>query len=394
MATPAYKLPGYRYNVPWHDEPISCMTLGHAGKGERIEVMTRGYILDSSPYFVPFMNDITRYFLAPFMQRHQVNPYLASTVINNFVIRLERKRAVVKVNMLSDVRVNFFARNEELKAGMLLQDDDVRTASEIELLNETFEPETGVILLFPSGWRRFLYMDFKPLHEPGATLDAMPKNLAIALNSIMFPEPSEEELDLLFTYNWFPFSAIPHGNWAHFIGRLSNGVPWPVLADEIIAFMTKEKMGKMLADWKQNPSFQAVVDFATSALRDYMAGNYAACVMTLWPQIERLMGSLAGSRKQDEILTHVEKEVLTPLRHLGGYYPEIFRAYLKKRYFKGFDAKAARPEVSRHSIAHGAVAFEDLNQESALLGFLILDQLHQLLWAQEVGKQTDFSEHL
>lgn len=383
---PYLQIPQAEYSFAWDDGPMDGILVTSFTESSAPQLLQRGFILDSSPFFGTVISQLEAIFLKPFVDLYQqAGSSLVNSIINHFVIRIDKQGAHVKVNMLENTTTRFFVRNAPT-VGERANMDDFTSAYQVILDGEEFAAETGVMILLSVGWHRLLYLDFKPVSDPAASLDDLPRQLAIAANALYFPQPTPEMLERLFQHNWFPFTFFPLGQWMHFLGRLQSGTEWPEIRDDIIASMTPANMGQMVAEWNRNKRFKKHIDFVKGALRSYLDGDYPASIHLVWPQIEGLMGALSGSRKQNAIISHMEQEVLYPLKHMGGFMPQVFREYLEKRYFRDFNVETNDVEISRHSLAHAALRYEDMTQENALLGFLILDQLHQLLWALDVDR--------
>jgi len=394
-----WHLPQTEYYLALENNILLGMYLNSVKPNEKPISITKGYILDTSPYFSIAMSQCVDSYLVPFMQTLGINrkmaPFITPSLINNCLIRIDHEKAHVKINCVKSPSINFHVRSDELVMGTLIDViEETTTASYVAFNDETFEPNTGVLFLFTWGWRRFLYIDFKPLYEPNATLEDMSKNLAIAINSVLFPELDPADMELLSERSWFPFGVISYGHWAQIIARLRNNQPWEELRNELIEFMTPARLGNMIKEWRRNTHFSPVVPFASNALRNYLDGDFAACTLLIWPMVERLMADLSGSHDQNEMLSHIEQTILSQLKHLGGLMPMYFQNYLKNCYFKNFDNKNSKITISRHSIAHGALDFSDLTQEIALIGLLILDQFYRFLWAIHVGRESSFQELL
>ncbi len=362
------------YSVDLGNRPVTGLRVLSSGKGESCTVLRRGMVTEEKLFFHDALMYIQNDFLMPYLSEEK-NP----SKIDNFIIKINKNCAQVEVNAITKFNISGIVRCEVNKDTEVSW-DLFNTFHEVDIPDiQNLDPQTGIIIYFCLGWHRFLFLDIEPLFDQSKNLENLPRNLADGINKKLFPIPTESQINLLEKYNWFPFSILPHSRWYFHLDRIDQGVIWERIEENLLEEITNEHLSTAVNNWRNHPEFSRVHGFAEDALKQYLNKEYSSSISILWPRIEGLLVHKFSVRKEKQILSKFESDILSPLEHLSGFFPLAFKNYLKNVYFKSFEPQNSPSFISRHSLAHGATDYTELNQKNALIGFLILDQIYQLI---------------
>ncbi|MEC7523856.1 MAG: hypothetical protein VYE22_28505, partial [Myxococcota bacterium] len=156
--------------------------------------------------------------------------------------------------------------------------------------------------------------------------------------------------------------------------------------DELVAEMLAEVRAATPAIRdlaRQQPLFEGHKTILECAIERFEAEDYVSATGLLYPRIEGVLrtwkrtvdpGNYSAAALARAAATDQREE-----RHpFSLLHPYRFEEYLRRVFFKSFDADA--PEgVGRHSVSHGVAPENDFGPKSAMIALLTLDQLAFML---------------
>jgi len=296
--------------------------------------------------------------------------------------------ALIQQDGTTDVYINeanFLGKARLLKVvkqGDPILDVDIVDIEELWIEDVEFPQDVGIIFLFSQGWRKGLFFDFGPLlPAPVLRQYAVPKLFANLFNYLTFQQYfrlSDEDWNKLFAASWFPFIGIGKDALRDLLTRVREGWNTEELVD-LIAERMKARLPVQRQLWNSYEALKPHAQFLDHAIDRFVHGDSISAVSILFPRIEGLLRELQvklGSRSFKQIdlagaphTTHTSwssaNSRLLPLR---------FKQYLENVFFASF-TPGVTPTLSRNSVAHGVAPASLFSVKSAVIGFLVIEQL-------------------
>ena len=174
--------------------------------------------------------------------------------------------------------------------------------------------------------------------------------------------------------DWFPFVEI--------LSDINQNNNIDNFENFVISCMSKDRIDNMIAKWNQREIFNNRIEIIKEGVLAYFSNQYCNCISNLITQIEGIMrdyypGNKANGVKTDKLrqqvnnnAKNISKEDTTHL-----FFYEDFKSFFDN-YFKNFNETDNNHDLSRNTIAHGKLQYEQYTQAEALKLLLILDQLY------------------
>ncbi len=275
---------------------------------------------------------------------------------------------------------------KDIKAGELVFIDHIMDIERVQLPAEALATDVGICYLFSFGWRKGLFFDFGPAqsgtsrHPRDYDLEA---TLGYYFGRVLFQHlfSIEDTTWLeLFRQSWFPFSHLSVATVQNMIRRAREQRSIDVEID-LIASEVESVVSGRLPEWHNDEAIAPHLPFIQAAHERFAAGDYISASSILYPRIE---GFIRTGRAVREASTRLTQKTLsklgagtagTLLRSESLLLPQRFEEYLRDVYFANFEPGSVSEVASRHSVSHGVVSAERMNQKATIVGFLILLQL-------------------
>ena len=298
---------------------------------------------------------------------------------------------VNKLNLIASARMT-----KAVEAGEKLTKDNFADVERLEL-GLSIPDDTGFVFLFSVGWRKGLFYDFGPVTgpDPKSRQYDVGAILGQAYCHVLFQERfaiSETEWNRFFETKWFPFVGLSHNMIDTLISHIQSG--WN--PDENMKNITSEiknKLPKMLKNWRNNSLFIPHINILECAVERFQNDDYISCTGLLFPRIEGILRThyahlgIQMPPSSDKLIDSAvsskiknEKSLLLPRR---------FAKYLRDVYFANFDPNAQDIDVSRNSVSHGVAAASKFDHKSAVIGILTVHQLSYLFDNNTKGRRRD-----
>jgi hypothetical protein len=310
------------------------------------------------------------------------SPILPSTIDTLLAIFKRDKTAKVYLNeiqLIGQVRVK-----KDVQKGDKLTTDHILDFSKMKIPDIEIPRDAGLVFVFSVGWRKGFLYDLGPLHgDLSKKRDYDFEELLGSLYSyLIFQERykiDEKIWVIIFDQKWFPFNHLDNELIQEMILHAREG--WD-LDDLLPKFSDNvQRLLKHNSLIKQGKSyFNEHMEIFEKGFERYISEDYISCTSILYPRIEGLLrtfyrtggykGKPGAKNLSTAAITHYEKSRITQSLLL----PTKFHDYLDKIYFANF-APGAKPDVGRHSVAHGEARAEDFNLKAATLAILTIYQL-------------------
>jgi len=313
-------------------------------------------------------------------------PILPSMIDTLLAIIKKDKTAQVYLN---EVKLEAQVRVKKgVKKGESITDDNILDMGKIKIPDLKIPEEAGLIFVFSVGWRKGFLYDLGPLHgDPPKKRDYDIEELLGSIYAyLIFQERfkiNEKTWEIIFEQKWFPFSHLDNDLIKEMI--LYAGEGWnidsllPKLADNTKRLLETNHLTKQKTTY-----FNEHEDIFEKGFERYLNEDYISSISILYPRIEGLLrtfsraegyqGNLKAKRLSETAIKHHEKNRITYSLLL----PSKFNDYLNNIYFANF-APGSKPDVGRHSLAHGEARTEDFNLKSATIAILTIYQLSLFL---------------
>jgi hypothetical protein len=244
-------------------------------------------------------------------------------------------------------------------------------------------PKTaGILFLFSVGWRKGMFYDFRPLppHNQRIEYD-LDQTLGQFYAQVMFQERfsiTEEDWGSLLKSGWFPFNSLKHDTIQTIVNYVRNDWDQTEMIKKVASDLN-QRINDFRQNWQRQSVFADHANILIHALDRFVHGDYISCVSILYPRIEGLLRSFhtaIGSTKkplQENLAESAVNRYALNERCL--LLPHRFQHYLKTVYFQSFDPKNSDIGCSRNSVGHGVANQQYFNQQSAIVGILVVQQL-------------------
>jgi hypothetical protein len=200
---------------------------------------------------------------------------------------------------------------------------------------------------------------------------------------------NKEVWDRLYDMGWYPFIGIGGDRLKGLISRITEGRPTERAEQELIECFDEKIILGYMGKFRKYAFLTAHFPFLETGINRYLEGDYMSSINNIWPRIEGIWRyAFAGGRghvSQTILLDNMRDVVANQYISPSVYFPDRFRDYLLRYYFKSFDLSSGVLDVSRHSIGHGVADAATYNKKNALVGILIVDQLTYYLRLRHIA---------
>jgi hypothetical protein len=355
--------------------------------GEDLSIETSGFHTSSEGE--PFIR-----ILEGLSQRvFSVGSIVPSQVHHFLIVAARDGTLTVYVNEL-EIRLKIQAQTAR-QAGEIAWSTDIADIVEVDIGVE-IPSDCGVCLLFSAGWRKGLFFDFDPLAPK-----AKPRNYAIgpvlaaAWCAVMFQERftlSEEQWGWILGQRCFLFIGLSPDTLQQIIIHSEHKWGFERLAPQIIS--SAKAVANQLPELAGSSPLIAPQRAAIEVgIKHFIEGETFSAACVLYPAVEGILRghysshSSARYPRQDRL---IETAKLTGMAGRHAYcllMIERFDAFLRQVIFADFDWQ--KPDgVSRHTIAHGAVAPSGCDELSVARVVLTI---HHLMFSLQppIGRSTE-----
>jgi hypothetical protein len=301
-------------------------------------------------------------------------------------------KAIVYTNEL-EILLDFISKRD-VKIGDGVAKDDIAGVIGLRFNNVSVPNDNGIIFYFSVGWRRGLFFDFRP-NSSDEKLENLSRLLGIFYETLLFPEIyalNKDVLDKLYDTGWFPFISLPVDMLEPLILRIAEGRSTARTESNLIEHYNTSELTKLTEKFRKQTFLEHHILVLEKGIENYLQGDYISSINNIWPRIEGILRfAYTGNKKrpyQDDLLENLRDLVANRSVSPSVFFPDRFRDYLLRYYFKNFDVPKGILDVSRHSIGHGVSDTTTYDRKRALLGILMIDQLTYYLRLRQTPPPT------
>lgn len=358
-------------------------SMSAARPGESLRIQFRGVSLSSSGR--DFMRKVGGF----------PNQILEMACKDFHASTVRRFAAIIHRDLKAEVYLNDFEVHAEALAtrnvskGDPVMKSDLHHFDKMTLEGIDFPNECGYVVILNNGWERILFWDFGPLldNEDYTPLDYdVGRLLATGFSASLYPEIfdlDDEEWSRIIDSGWFLFSYLDYEMQLSLLNYLKQG--WDT--DELEGVIDKklcEGSSEWLSRISTNEKLARHYGLIEKSLRHHLNQDYDASIHILYPRIEALLredfiraNPEKEGRNQSALSNHISSNVTRHTHTITRLLPDRFGEYLNKHYFKDFNVREESDFVSRNTLSHGKAPDSSFTRKASLIGFLILDQIHQ-----------------
>jgi hypothetical protein len=362
------------------DDLPAGYALSSTKPGEMVKVATNEFCSsEDGDHFIRRLEGIPSNILGKLPAEHRLNPSVIDHMLA--VIRLD-KTATIYVNELKILGQMQVKR--DVKQGDLVFSNDIADLKAIRFVDVEIPADAGVVFLFSVGWRKGLFFDLSPIlpKSDGPRTFDLNTLLGQFYAYLMFQEffkITESAWNRLFSQGWFPFISL-HTETVQELVNYANA-EWNL--DEVLDKVSSEVrdgLPKWHEKWKRSKYFADHLDVLGVAVERFLSSDFVSAVAILYPRIEGVMRSYHIALTPDAPQTQagLVQSSLSGVNHVMRprtlLLPEKFKTYMSDIYFANFDPKSPKG-LSRNTVAHGVAPLDEYSEKSAVIGFLLLDQL-------------------
>lgn len=358
-----------------------CMTPGRGG--EQVQIQYRGISLSSSGRdFIRKVEGIP-------------NQILEMTCEGFHASNVKRLVAIIHSDLKTEVHLNDIETYAEaiatksVNVGDPVRKSDIYHFDKVIFEGITFPENCGYIVILNNGWDRILCWDFGPLLEKENyhSIDYdVNRFIATGLSASVFHEIfdlDENEWNKVILSGWFPFSYLDYEQQQNLLSHIKLDWDTQEIEKEIDkAFCTNSSA--WLAKINSNEKIKKHYAIIEKSIKYHANQDYDASIHILYPRIEALLredfiraNPQKEGRKQDALSNHIPTNITKHTHTFTRLLPEKFGEYLNKYYFKDFSVNGDANFIGRNTVSHGTTELSSFTRKASLIGFLILDQIHQ-----------------
>lgn len=357
-------------------------------KGEKVTVSFSGfYSSEDGDELIRRLEGFPQEIISSVSSEKQL--ILPSTVDTLLAIVRKDKTVSVylnEVSIIAKIRIK-----KGVKKGDLISAANILDFGEINFQDIQIPNDAGVVFVFSVGWRKGFFYDLAPLNSdnPNPRQYDLDKTLGSFYSYLLFQERfkiSDNTWDNLYSQKWFPFTYLNETLIKEMLSYAKEG--WNI--DDLLPKI-KENVLSLISETKpfeeKNSVFAEHVEIIEHAIDKYRDDDYISCVSILYSRIEGIMRSFYRNSGRTEkispdsltkaVIEHYQSERIPHSLLL----PEKFQNYLQNIYFSNF-APGSRPDVGRHSVAHGEARADDFSLKSSSIAILVLYQLSLFMKGQ------------
>lgn len=354
-----------------------------ARAGEPVHIQYRGVSLSSSGR--DFIRKVEAF---PNQMLEMAYTDFQASTVKRFV-------AIIHGNLEAELHLNYFEVYAEalvtrsVKAGDALRKSDFHHFDKMTLEGIDFPEDCGYVVILNNGWERILFWDFGPLleNENYAPIDYdVGRLIATGFSASVFPEIfdlNDDEWSKIIASGWFPFSYLDYEQQLNLLNYLK--LDWDTQEieqsiDKKLCDDSTEWLSKISSNEKIKPHY----DLIEKSFKYHLNNDYDASIHILYPRIEALLredfiraNPKKQGRQQSVLSSHISTNVTKHTHTVTRLLPDRFGEYLNKHYFKDFNVEEVTDFISRNTVSHGKNPTSSFTRKASLIGFLILDQIHQ-----------------
>ena len=306
---------------------------------------------------------------------------LAPSCVDHFVLQIQ-------ANGDAQLHVNELQITQECqmltakKAGEEVMFKDIGDITSVNL-GIDIPRNSGIAILFSSGWRKGFFYDFSPLQPDARDREYdLSSVLASYFCAIGFQSRfslTNDDWTFLLEQGWFPFAGISLPILDLMVTYVRERWPLAGILDQLVG-EAKRVAGELPGSLQNSRLFKDHHAPVAAAAKHFLAGDYLSAAYLVFPQIEGLLRSTyleAGARVKPTHASLINTGILTAMsgRHRFTLLQlEQFEKYAKDVTFAGFDWQNPAG-VSRHTVGHGVVKPHEVDQASVSIAFLTLHHL-------------------
>lgn len=362
-----------------HEGPPVGISLKPGLSGDSIPFQTEGFhISDQGIVFHNLIDQIASVWIRPLMTERKIAGSLESS-ISEFLITI-RPDGTYYLNMNFQSAVTAII-NRSIKAGEAILQEDLVDISRISYPAIPIKEDDCVISFFSDCWRHGIYYNFKASHGEKFSVDKFEQDMARFHLELSHSECyiSDSVTIKMAKDGWFPFLAISGMFFKQLYHQYHSDPLFPANGQSILDYFTADRLERLKNFCISRESIKPHAAFIESALRSYQAGDYIACINTLYTRIEGVMRFLYLPSQHKPHIPDLRAELK---RRASAKFSEYslsrhsaFDEYLRDHFFTGFDLATGQLDLSRVSVAHGVAPETAYTKSRALIGFLILNQI-------------------
>ena len=308
---------------------------------------------------------------------------------------VKRFVAIIHENLETEVHLNDFDIYAEalvtrsVEAGDAVRKSDLHHFDKMILEGIEFPKDCGYVIILNNGWERILFWDFGPLleNENYAPIDYdVGRLMATGFPASVFPEIfdlTDDRWAKIIASGWFPFSYLDYEQQLNLLNYLK--LDWDTQEieqsiDQKLCDDSNNWLSKISNNEKIKPHYALI----EKSMKYHLNEDYDASIHILYPRIEALLredfiraNPQKQGRQQSALSSHISTNVTKHTHTITRLLPDRFGEYLNKHYFKDFNVTEETDFISRNTVSHGKNPTSSFTRKASLIGFLILDQIHQ-----------------
>lgn len=370
------------YVIKLHKLPAGFAAESFHGPGE-IGIWISGlFTPENGEVFYTILDNFAATYLGPYLNNP---PKPLSTVECVLVIVKPNKDAEVYVNEFS-ILSHMQLKIEKIKKGEGIRYNEIADIDDIKFFTQenkeiSVADNEGLYCLIRIGWKQAFFFDLRPFAGEKRDIPVgriLAKCWAILSYDEIF-KLTNKQYETLFQLGWFPFITIIGSPFKNLSEAITQGKDTKSAIDNIIKYINDEKLDGIYLRLGKNIFWHDEIKFIEAGIERYKEKDYISSVSIVWPRIEGLIRKLRPDKKQKvkqkDLPALIEGHVVEKKPFTNLYLHGRFSQYLDAVYLRDFDETAKEIDVSRHSVAHGVATLDNFNQQKALIGILIIDQL-------------------
>ncbi len=359
---------------------IAGFAVSNVLKGEKAQILLRGYFDSDGPEFHDYIRKILSIFIP--------KPFFTENINTFLIIRHEDSSGEIYLNNVP-FSVAIITRRD-IKAGELVSENDIADISKIHFENISIKSNDKIVFCFRRAWKFGLFFDF----TQKINLDIIENELGDYFRQLSYKALFElllnkDETYRLFIDGWFPFIELLPKDF----DRLSSFYQEDEerrkqFVKSFVDSFDIRRIEKIALKWWTKKLFADKKPIIQSGIEAYLQkdeSGYISCIKTLYSEIEGIIRiSYYAEKGRDPNFQDLKDYLLEKARNkfsakssLG--FPQQFYHYLGDVFLANFDLSTGKLNLSRHTASHGVAAPGEYTEERALQGILILDQIYYYL---------------
>lgn len=322
-------------------------------------------------------------------QRAGVSP----SMVDRMLVILEPKRTTVYVNDMLPFTIEIRARRR-IEAFEPVGMKDFAGVERINLTDISIPENAGFILLLSNSWRKAFFFDFRPLlpNQPVPIDYDVEVIGGQLLSHLIFTEYfllSDADWDQTIAAGWFPFMHLVGDLWDGLFHSIQHGEDLNY-AEARIYDSFSGVIDTKIADWIKKDVLRDEQPFLSRAVDAYKKKDWVTVISLVSPRIEGIIRRSVGTfGKHDKMVTDLENAINGSLPHERSLlFPKQLARYFRETFLQFVDFSTPNITLNRHTVAHGTVPGDSMDQSHGLRIMLLLDHLYYCLpkiSASEIG---------